>query len=54
MSGATSRRTHLEFTLNFGLDIINGIRRLYLKGDRLARKGLDKYLHDGLHSIESV
>jgi hypothetical protein len=28
--------------LNFGLDIVNGVARLHLKGDSLAREGLDE------------
>lgn len=31
--------------LNLGLDGINGIARLHLKGDGLAREGLDEDLH---------
>lgn len=31
--------------LNLCLDIINGVRRLDLEGDRLARQSLDKDLH---------
>lgn len=33
-------------TLNFGLDIVNSIGRLHLKGDSLTREGLDEDLHD--------
>ena len=33
-------------TLDLALDIVNGIRRLYLKSDSLAREGLDEDLHD--------
>ena len=32
-------------TLNLGLDIVDGIGRLHLKGDSLTRKGLDEDLH---------
>lgn len=32
-------------TLDLGLDIVNGVGRLHLKGDSLARKGLDEDLH---------
>lgn len=32
-------------TLNLGLDIVNGVRRLHLKGDSLTREGLDEDLH---------
>merc|ERR1719305_1814176 len=33
------------FILDFGLDILNGVRRFNLKGDGLASQGLDKNLH---------
>merc|ERR1711935_78909 len=33
------------FILDFGLDILNGVRWLNLKGDGLACQGLDKNLH---------
>jgi len=33
------------FVLDLGLDIINGVRRLHLKGDGLAGEGLNKDLH---------
>jgi hypothetical protein len=34
-------------TLDLGLDIVNGVRGLHLKGDSLAREGLHENLHDG-------
>jgi len=34
--------------LDFGLDIVDGVGRLHLKGDSLAREGLDEDLHDFL------
>ena len=34
--------THLDL----GLDIFDGIGRLHLQGDGLAREGLDEDLHD--------
>ena len=34
-------------TLDLGLDIVNGVRRLHLEGDSLTRKGLDEDLHLG-------
>ena len=34
-------------TLDLGLDIVDGVGRLHLKGDSLAREGLDENLHDG-------
>ena len=39
-------------TLDLRLDIVNGVGRLHLKGDSLARKGLDEDLHldEGLSS----
>lgn len=33
--------------LDFGLDVVDGVGRLHLKGDSLARKGLDEDLHLG-------
>lgn len=38
----------LLHTLDFGFDIVNSIRRLYLKGDCLPCESFDEYLHDGL------
>ena len=35
-------------TLDLGLHIVDGVRRLHLKGDGLAREGLDENLHGGL------
>jgi hypothetical protein len=35
----------LTHTLDLGLDIVDGIGRLHLKGDSLAREGLDENLH---------
>lgn len=32
--------------LDLGLDVVNGVGRLHLKGDRLPREGLDENLHD--------
>lgn len=31
--------------LDFGLDIVDGVGRLHLEGDRLPREGLDEDLH---------
>jgi hypothetical protein len=31
--------------LDLGLDVVDGVRRLHLEGDRLAREGLDEDLH---------
>merc|ERR1712227_610076 len=36
--------------LDLGLDILNGVRRLNLKGDGLASEGLDKDLHTSSQS----
>jgi hypothetical protein len=33
-------------TLDLGLHIVDGVRRLHLKGDSLTREGLDENLHD--------
>jgi hypothetical protein len=43
-------------TLDLGLDIVNGIRRLHLEGDSLPRKGLDEDLHldEGLSMRVSI
>ena len=35
-------------TLDFGLDIVDGVGGFDLEGDGFAREGLDKDLHDGL------
>ena len=44
-------RRPLLRTLDLGLDIVNSVRRLHLKGDGLAREGLDEDLHlEGLDS----
>ena len=32
--------------LDLGLDVLDGVRRLHLEGDGLARQGLHEYLHD--------
>ena len=42
-------------TLDLGLDIVNGVGRLHLKGDSLTRKGLDEDLHldEGLRKNKS-
>jgi len=40
-------------TLNLGLHIVDGVRRLHLKGDGLTREGLDENLHGGLRTLES-
>jgi hypothetical protein len=36
----------MRLALDFGLDIVDGIGRLHLKGDSLTREGLDEDLHD--------
>ena len=41
-------------TLDLGFDIVDGVGRLYLKGNSLARQGLDKDLHIGLRSVVLV
>jgi len=35
------------FVLDLGLYIVDGIRRLHLKGDSLAGEGLNEDLHNG-------
>jgi hypothetical protein len=35
----------VRLTLNLGLDIVDSVGRLDLKGDGLAREGLDENLH---------
>jgi hypothetical protein len=41
-------------TLNLGLHIVDGVRRLHLKGDSLAREGLYEDLHGGLGVVSSA
>ena len=41
-------------TLDFGLDIVDCVRRLHLKGDGFAREGLDENLHFGLNGVQSA
>jgi hypothetical protein len=41
-------------TLDFGLDIVDGVGGFDLEGDGFAREGLDKDLHDGLAGWKSV
>lgn len=41
-------------TLNFGLDIVDGVGGFDLEGDGFAREGLDQDLHDGLAGWKSV
>jgi hypothetical protein len=36
---------NIFLTLNLGLDIVDGVRGLHLKGDSLTREGLDEDLH---------
>merc|ERR1712223_2345925 len=40
--------------LNFGLDILDGIRRFDLQGDRLASQSLDENLHASPQSQDQV
>jgi len=48
---SVSLREHVAQVLNFGgctdlaLDIVDGVRRLNLKGDSFTREGLDENLH---------
>jgi hypothetical protein len=39
-------RGNALLVLDLGLDVVNGVGRLHLKGDRLPREGLDENLHD--------
>ena len=40
------RKFHcLNSYLDLGLDVLDGVRRLHFKGDRLPGQSLDKYLH---------
>lgn len=43
--GGCSQCKGTAHTLNLGLDIVDSVGRLHLKGDSLARKGLDEDLH---------
>jgi hypothetical protein len=38
-------RGNALLVLDLLLDVVDGVRRLHLKGDGLARKGLDENLH---------
>lgn len=38
-------RISVLLTLDLGLDIVNGVGGLHLKGDSLTREGLDEDLH---------
>jgi hypothetical protein len=40
-------RWNAFLVLDLGLDVVDGIGRLHLKGDGLAGQGLDEDLHDG-------
>ena len=44
----------LNCTLDLGLDIVDGVRRLHLKGDGLAREGLHENLHVGFDMLDRV
>ena len=43
-----------EQTLDFGLDIVDGVRRLDLERDGLPREGFDENLHYGLEGGRSA
>lgn len=43
--GTPQKWLSYRLTLDLGLDIVNGIGGLHLKGDSLTRKGLDEDLH---------
>lgn len=38
-------RGNALLVLDLGLDVVDGVGRLHLKGDRLPREGLDENLH---------
>ena len=40
--------------LDLGLDIVDGVRRLHLQGDCLARQGLDENLHAAAQAEDQV
>ena len=40
--------------LDLGLDIVDGVGRLHLKGDGLPRKGLDEDLHLHVRSTSRI
>lgn len=45
MSSGEEVARKILHTLDLGLDIVNGVGGLHLKGDSLTRKGLDEDLH---------
>ena len=49
-------RRNTLFVLDLGLDVIDSVRRLYIKSDSLSGKGLDEDLHtttEAKHQVES-
>jgi hypothetical protein len=54
LAEGSGRRARLPHTLNLGLDIVDGVRRLHLEGDSLTREGLDEDLHDGLDTVSNA
>ena len=46
-------RRNALLVLTLGLDVVDGIRRLHLKGDGLSSEGLDEDLHDGVYRVGS-
>lgn len=46
-------RGNTLLVLDLGLDIVDGVAGLHLKGDSLAREGLDEDLHDCLLSVSA-
>merc|ERR1719327_1960523 len=42
------------FVLDLGLDVVDRVRRLHLKGDRLAGEGLDEDLHATAQAEDKV
>jgi hypothetical protein len=49
VSGSDLKWWRVLRTLDFCLDIVNGIGRLHLEGDSLTRKGFDEDLHGDLN-----
>ena len=54
-AAGSTKGLHSPFLiLDLGLDIVDGVGRLHLKGDGLPRKGLDEDLHLHERSTSSI
>jgi hypothetical protein len=54
-SGARSAKANAPLlVLDLGLDVVDGVGRLHLEGDRLTREGLDKNLEGSLSQSSSA